>query len=333
MKKAMPRPSIASIAPRLYPLLQRCNGSAYRLPIGKQVIQSLLSSKCKGEDVFYVNDKIFRHPNIVNKIFNKHVNMDGIEDIWHQILNKSGQGVISRKMILTREEERLLFLQYNYARRAVALLQAQHRKSSLPGSRRIRLFKWYKAAMDIREKLIVCNLGLALARVRCLSLIPQISSEDLVQEANSAVVRCVEKFDISRGWKFSTYCTHAIIRSIYRQIKKDALRVSRFPVPNSEDEDFNWDTGSVIEDPSRRLVIEELRKMLNSTTAELSSIERQILDARFPMDERKARLTLGECGILIGVTKERIRQIQNEALDKLRESFEGTELERMLKSD
>ena len=72
----------------------------------------------------------------------------------------------------------------------------------------------------------------------------------------------------------------------------------------------------------------ELRSVLGQNLANLSEIERQVVVARFAIDEvpdndklPKAK-TLEQVGELIGVTKERVRQIQNKALNKLKSILE-----------
>ena len=65
----------------------------------------------------------------------------------------------------------------------------------------------------------------------------------------------------------------------------------------------------------------DLQAVLTENRANLSQVERRVLDARFamaPTSEATSDLTLEEVGQVMGVTKERIRQIQNRAIQKLR---------------
>jgi RNA polymerase primary sigma factor len=69
--------------------------------------------------------------------------------------------------------------------------------------------------------------------------------------------------------------------------------------------------------------VDELRSLLDDNIGQLSAIERQVIRARFALDEPQhdgngKGKTLEQVGALIGVTKERVRQIQNKALEKLR---------------
>ena len=72
--------------------------------------------------------------------------------------------------------------------------------------------------------------------------------------------------------------------------------------------------------------MDELRSILTSNLADLSDVEKKVIQARFALDaadpEQARPMTLEQVGEIIGVTKERVRQIQNKALEKLRQTLE-----------
>jgi RNA polymerase primary sigma factor len=76
--------------------------------------------------------------------------------------------------------------------------------------------------------------------------------------------------------------------------------------------------------------VDDLRRIIARNTANLNEIEQRVLRARFalgtPSSEQQDPMTLEEVGQIIGVTKERVRQIQNKALEKLRKCFEDSVL-------
>jgi len=74
-------------------------------------------------------------------------------------------------------------------------------------------------------------------------------------------------------------------------------------------------------DEHTELYVERLKRSLGRNLAELTGPESKILAWRFPV-ERKAKLGLQEVGNILGLSKERVRQIQNMALLKLREAME-----------
>jgi RNA polymerase primary sigma factor len=90
-----------------------------------------------------------------------------------------------------------------------------------------------KSATDAKNKLIECNLKLVFSRVKRF-IGKGLSVEDLIQEGNIGLVRAVEKFDYTRGHKFSTYATWWIEQAFGRALA-DKSRLIRLPVHMVDD--------------------------------------------------------------------------------------------------
>jgi RNA polymerase primary sigma factor len=137
-----------------------------------------------------------------------------------------------------------------------------------------------------------------------------------------ALLRAVDKFSVDRGFKFSTYACRAILKAFSRTAQKASRYRSRFPVefePELEKSDWADRKRDIVEEDC----IDELKQIVERNLADLSDTEQTVIRRRFNwQDHEDNPLTLEEVGKIIGVTKERVRQIQNKALLKIRQVME-----------
>lgn len=285
---------------------------------------------------------------------------------------------IGDEPLLTFEQEQAL------ARAMAEGLEAASRLAAephLPVAERRRLEQQVAAGERARAQLINSNLRLVVSIARRyqghgLSLL------DLIQEGSLGLMRAVDKFDPSRGLKFSTYATYWIRQSVGRAIA-DHGRTVRLPVhlgerlsrlarvrqqliqrldreptpeevaseagltpeqvtraeqaaltPASLDEAHTEDgTGTlaeVISDPLQPSPLDEvshtlLRDDLSEAMSHLTPRERHILCLRYGLHGEPA-LTLEQIGQRLNLTRERVRQLESEALKKLRDPLLGRRL-------
>lgn len=223
------------------------------------------------------------------------------------------------------------------------------------------------------EALINSNLRLVVSVARHYATCSSMPLLDLIQEGNLGLIRAVEKFDISKGYKFSTYATWWIRQSISRSIS-DLSRTIRIPAnlietaskiskisreyeqmtgedpsveylveksgeerktierilsivkdPISLESPVNEDDNTVgdlipdeeSEKPGASLIAEANREIVQNVLNTLDDRERKIITLRYGIGTKQP-LTLEEVGNILGLTKERIRQIETNTLRKLR---------------
>jgi RNA polymerase primary sigma factor len=277
---------------------------------------------------------------------------------------------IGRTSLLTAEQE------VDLAKRIEAGLFAEHKLETATG-----LDEGYRRDLELvaedgrraKAHMLEANLRLVVSVAkkysdRGLSLL------DVVQEGNLGLIRAVEKFDYTKGYKFSTYAMWWIRQAIQRgfadsartirlpvhvlemlsklsRVERDMhqrlgreptpeelaveldrtpdqieelLRTSRQPISldSTIGEDGETSIGDLIEDVDapeaselvdRQLMAEQLRSALDALTPR----EATIMAMRFGLYDGNPH-TLDEIGRALGLTRERIRQLEKQSLSKLR---------------
>jgi RNA polymerase primary sigma factor/RNA polymerase sigma factor len=227
--------------------------------------------------------------------------------------------------LLTREQEYHLFRKMNYLKHKASRLREGLEETS--GSKTAMMDEiddLYEAAVLVKNKVVQSNLRLVVSIAK-----RHVASTDdffaLVSDGNMSLIRAVEKFDYSRGNKFSTYASWAIMKNFARTIPSEFKHRDRFRTTTEElfvaRQDDRLDP--YVEETVQRSRQRELSKILNR----LDEREQKIITARFGLGRGTEPLTLKQVGEEMGVTKERIRQLEARALTKLREAADAAKID------
>ncbi len=216
---------------------------------------------------------------------------------------------------LSREEELVLFKRLNYC--GYRMSRMWDRFDRLTKAEQDRYLKWYHQYTRIRERIIDANMGLVfdlLSRNR----FKNVSFDELRSEGLMALLRASDTYNPWSGFRFSTYACNSILRSFSRvavmESKRRHLWASSFE-PSMEPADLFEEKHS----DRMGLLGERVAALMNDKDAGLSDNERFVLSQRFPFQPNKRKATLVTVGEAMKISKERVRQIQESALNKLRQ--------------
>ncbi len=278
------------------------------------------------EPMDYVDHEEFQREDAYERIFDQAPEIPEPNTSWyHPVMedlsdNRNMSQVVN--VVLTAKQERALFLQFNYARHRVAQIQAQVGDQALSADQARELLHWYRKAMELRDRIAQSNLALVLAMAKRIRH-SEMDFADLISEGNMALLRAIDKFNVARGFKFSTYACRAILKAFSRSGMKHTRHRQLFPTdfdPALEKSDYQRKKYDAHEEECA----DEVLRIVRENQAELTDVEQSVINHRFAInrDENGHSLTLEQVGQIVGLTKERVRQIQNKALEKVRHKLE-----------
>ena len=217
----------------------------------------------------------------------------------------------------THPQHELLFSKLHYTRFILEKI-----RQKILSATHIRI-EWIKAMLiidrrqaTIRDLVTTSNMGLVLSMAQKCRY-KNLEYGELVSEGAMALLRVTECYDYRLGYHFSTYACRAIGKSFVRLAKKQFKnnRVMYIDYDPALEKD---DTCQQIREQRILDTIRQVRHYVLGNQGNLSEIERQVLKMRFSVgDFHGNQMTLKDIGSVLGLSKERIRQIQNQAVDKL----------------
>ncbi len=219
--------------------------------------------------------------------------------------------------LLTREQEVWLFRKFNYLKYKASTLREQL-DPERPSTRLMdQIDKLYEEIVALKNRLVRSNLRLVVSIAK-RRVAPGDGFFDLVSDGNMSLIRAVEKFDYARGNKFSTYASWAIMKNYARTIPDEHKRRDRFRAADMDMLQSAADRRA--DEHQQRLAETDRMQQVGKFLDRLDSREQTIIIRRYGLDHEHEPQTLKEVGSALGVTKERVRQIEAKALEKLREA-------------
>ena len=229
-------------------------------------------------------------------------------------------GRLCEAPLLTADQERQLFCRMNFLRHQAALHQSALNPRR-PSRTRLELVSRLLAMADWhRDRIVEANLRLVFSIVKKFVNDTK-SFEDLLSDGIMGMFRAVDKFDFGRGFRFSTYATQVIRRESYRSVIATQDDQNR-AISGLQDMDIEvTDEGRASAFSEQRW--HELRNRLAGMLDLLDRREKMIIRARFALGSHRKVKTLQAIANRLGVSKERVRQLETRATKKLIEMAES----------
>jgi len=217
--------------------------------------------------------------------------------------------------LLTKEQEQHQFRQMNYLKHRAQQLRRQLDPSRARTQELDEIEAFQDKAQKIKDRLINCNMRLVV------SIAKRHAGQadnffELLSDGNVSLLRAVEKFDYSRGNKFSTYASWAIMKNFARSIPEEKNRRERYVTGHEELFDAAPDTRT--DEHECLASAEQATHKVNRLLESLDPREREIIRMRAGLDNNSEGMTLEKIGEKLGITKERVRQLNVRAMKKMR---------------
>ncbi len=217
--------------------------------------------------------------------------------------------------LLNKDQEQHLFRQMNYLKHKAQQLRSRLDPTRARTQELDQIEALQEQAQKIKDQLINCNMRLVV------SIAKRHAGQtdnffELLSDGNVSLLRAVEKFDYSRGNKFSTYASWAIMKNFARSIPEEKHRRERYVTGHEELFEAAPDTRT--DEHEIVASAEQASYKVNRLLESLDPREREIIRMRAGLDSGSEGMTLEKIGEKLGITKERVRQLNVRAMKKMR---------------
>jgi RNA polymerase primary sigma factor len=297
---------------------QRTRTSIYR------VINEVRARRLLSQPLDYIPNDAFDNPSLEAEILGPMPDQEAFEANRKQMRVPRDAppelAPLYEMPLLTRAQEQHLFRKMNYLKYRAA--QLRHRLD--PARARTQELDQIEALQDraneVKELLINCNMRLVVSIAK-RHVAQTDNFFELLSDGNVSLIRAVEKFNYGLGNKFSTYASWAIMKNFARSIPEEKHRRERYLTGHEELFEVAPDTRS--DEQECLASAEQASHKVNRLLALLDPREREIIRMRAGLDNNSEGMTLEKIGEKLGITKERVRQLNVRAMKKMRSLAEN----------
>jgi RNA polymerase primary sigma factor len=301
---------------------QRSRTSVHR------VINEIRAQRLLDQPFDYISHPSFDDPALEGEILGDMPDMEGFEAARRGLrVPKDAPPELAslyETPLLNREQEAHLFRKMNYLKHKARKLRDQLEPTRARTEDLNAVEDLQHQAQHIKDLLVNCNMRLVVSIAKRHSAQTD-NFFELLSDGNVSLLRAVEKFDFGRGNKFSTYASWAIMKNFARSIPEEKHRRERYVTGHEELFEAAPDNRS--DEHEIVASAEQATHKVNRLLEYLDPRERQIIRLRAGLDSGAEGMTLEKIGEQLGITKERVRQLNVRAMKKLRSLAEKQKVE------
>ena len=228
--------------------------------------------------------------------------------------------------VLNREQEVALFRRYNYLKYLAYTTQQEIEPHRVMSAQLKKIENYLAQAETIKKIIIEANLRLVVS-IANKHTGSGTGLSDLISEGNFSLMQAVEKFDYTKGFRFATYASWAIAKEYARKIPAEQTRPDKAPTASLADVQRNLR----ITKAADFVAVDRTRKgLIDVIKDNLDQREQYIIINHFGLlgsSIKKNKKTLKQIGDDLELSRERVRQLELIALQKLRQSLSTEEFE------
>jgi RNA polymerase sigma factor (sigma-70 family) len=301
------------------PAERRSPAAARRTPVdAKRALLEMQVLRIRNGSVHVVDHELFHRDHADAIILHSPNAIHPAPSGESSVSGESALGAELSSAVMSPADERDAFCRYNYLKHK-ALQRARALQTDTASVAELEdIVGLVQDAHRIRDRIVQANLRLVVHVAKPFTH-QTMNFFELISEGNVTLLRSVECFDFGRGFKFSTYLTHSLRRAYSKAVAKECVHAARFHT-NTREDGLDPAEGDQ-EDPDRG-VPDEVRRVLAHGLRQLTSRERYVVRQRFGFSKTRQVCTLTDIAARLGVSKERVRQLQVLALQKLRSSVD-----------